>query len=1793
MDSRNTKRREETKRSKKILSIILLLIFSNSLLPYNLLYANNNGPTAPEAASFEPVDATDMVNLGTGDLSYVLPLLNIPSPEGGYPIALSYNAGIAMGQEASWVGLGWNLNPGAINRNVTGVPDDWKREKKFSAIYNKGGVSESFSGGVRVGFEGALSAGIYASYRTHNSVNGENSKRFDVGGSVTIGVGDKNSPYSITGQLGTDGIGISNALFELNQSFINGSTSLGISVAGTGMSLSSKNGLSVNFGSSSFNLNGSNSASNVTSINSKTLRAIVPFSPVTQFDFSYNKTKYWLYENNYSIFNGSLYAGDIAGSLADNVFDHKVAFDSHELMEDREISAIEAPNYTMIGYDNYTVMAQGLSGSISPYILQEGAVLGQYSAQYQDEHGYLKSDVIYQYPANEQFTNQVSNGSTNDIHFYFDNEISSFINVSSDQWNVPSSYSTHTSISDFQTQNKSFDSELTKDGIIYNGFNQAKNRIRKGSYIEVFTNQEIINSPSSIIPPNNFQRNVSTVPKDGIGAYRITALDGKVYHYSLPVYQRERFSRSAYLDDNIDDIFYEQEDLSPYATHWLLTAITGPDYFDTNSNGILDKDDYGYWVSMDYGKWSDGYIWRAPVSGYEVSSKSKTYEWGRKEVYYLDKMTTRSHTALFIKSVRKDNLSTPINIKNGTEPLKYPDTHHASFWKGDNNQWYFKGIFDDFDFGYINAYNYVKSEISFFVESKEQKSLKLDKIILLSNNKSSVDIAKTNSNQMAAKLLGEIYIGQKADLYHMTTGYQYSQSKDIHDVPAFYGEYYSKILDSEDLLNTPNIEAEALKTIEFDYDEAYPLAKNSPNSNASSKGKLTLSGISQKGKGSIQTIPPYKFAYNKPYIEYDNSRSDDWGYSEQDPAAWSLNEITTPVGGKIEITYEEDEYYREAAETSYVLNSNFLQARFQGQDVGSKYIEIQNDPNNSYSDNIDFRDYFESNKYTDIDVLFWNNPNGSNAHKIADIAKSCLVTYVSEDLLKIQLPSSGTSGKVRRDEDCNEPDWSHYSRFNGGDGVVQWGWKNESGIGDCTDPGDAKLKFRFKINSNKIELNNVGGGIRVQAITTSGATNNTLKKVYRYTDPRTGVSSGITSFAPSRKEKNVKYLSALPGPTVLYEYVTVENQNNQSELLSKTEYKFQVYQPMENTSSGFNLGDIVSFGKTQQASRTVTLDNKPTQLNFSKSILVDNSSSLGRMLSQKIYNKFDELLKSVNNYYYAPDDVQQGRTEETVSSYKLRVKENNNNTYYLSSSSRAKLPSVLSKTEISSSGLTETQYIDDYDFLTGMVIQNSFENSSGKKIRQSILPAFNHYPEMGSKVDNTLNKNMLSQSAGNISEIYSDGTWKKIGANIRTWKNDWNYFDYTGQSLLSNNFWRSSEKFVWNGDISSEGLYLNYSNKFDGFNWSIGAVQTNPKWVKTSEITIYDQFSKPLEQKDINGNFTSTKMGDGNSKIFSVCNAPYSGQFFSSAEDLISGTQFFSGQVYKGSTASISSISHSGQKALKVNVNVKAFAVKPLADNYKVSLWAYKGGGYNYSGTKVKAGGVTYSPALAETVHAGDWVQLNFHLNTISTGQEIYVYNSSGTGIYDDFRLFPKSSSLVSYVYNEWDELEYIFGENNLGVKYKYDSNGRLTEIYNEVGDLTGEPGGFKLAKQVKYNYKRTAAMDTNGNGQIDKEETYDPLKLYSTVTDPSSYSVTITANASGGSGNYSYRWATGESQDFLSYGSWTSMNQVFTTNPCPDGIKYYKCQVRDNETSLIVEKESAIYRTCDGNLEPLKPALE
>ena len=105
------------------------------------LFALTSGPSQPEMQGFSPVTSNEMVNLFTGDFHYSIPIMNIPGPGGEYPIVLNYNAGPSVEQEASWVGLGWTLNPGAINREMRGLPDDYNDQTVIQKTCRKPNVN--------------------------------------------------------------------------------------------------------------------------------------------------------------------------------------------------------------------------------------------------------------------------------------------------------------------------------------------------------------------------------------------------------------------------------------------------------------------------------------------------------------------------------------------------------------------------------------------------------------------------------------------------------------------------------------------------------------------------------------------------------------------------------------------------------------------------------------------------------------------------------------------------------------------------------------------------------------------------------------------------------------------------------------------------------------------------------------------------------------------------------------------------------------------------------------------------------------------------------------------------------------------------------------------------------------------------------------------------------------------------------------------------------------------------------------------------------------------------------------------------------------------------------------------------------------------------------------------------------------------------------------------------------------------------------------------------------------------
>jgi hypothetical protein len=137
----------------KLAYLLLTAVFLNLLSSVNAL-ALTSGPNQPEFSNFESVSTSEMVNKFTGDFTYNIPIIEVPGPQGStYPLSLSYHSGANVEEEASWVGYGWTLNPGAINRSTRGFPDDFsgsnvtywnKTPKNWTVTTGVGGATELF-----------------------------------------------------------------------------------------------------------------------------------------------------------------------------------------------------------------------------------------------------------------------------------------------------------------------------------------------------------------------------------------------------------------------------------------------------------------------------------------------------------------------------------------------------------------------------------------------------------------------------------------------------------------------------------------------------------------------------------------------------------------------------------------------------------------------------------------------------------------------------------------------------------------------------------------------------------------------------------------------------------------------------------------------------------------------------------------------------------------------------------------------------------------------------------------------------------------------------------------------------------------------------------------------------------------------------------------------------------------------------------------------------------------------------------------------------------------------------------------------------------------------------------------------------------------------------------------------------------------------------------------------------------------------------------------------------------------
>ncbi|TKC60291.1 hypothetical protein FBD94_15410 [Pedobacter hiemivivus] len=1583
---------------KKTVCLILVFSILNQLATPIVAYALTSGPTAPEASSFEPVDTTDMVNLLTGDLAYSLPLLEVPGPEGGYPLSLSNHAGIQPNEDASWVGLGWTLNPGAINRNVSGYPDDWMASSASKRDYWEGGITVTRSFGVTVPIIGNVVSASFGLSFSNDTYKG-NGVGWNLGVGVSLG---KNSPLSLNATVGVTaygqqpyvGIGLgvkvpignSSSNLSLNYganystNFHTGGFGVSASVSyGKGMtsqslvgvsgSLSSSSNPSISVGGYSSTLENSGSGGVRTSTRSTSVDLGI-------VSWGKEKTRYWSDETQSSHITGSLhpnyyYYTEIPDSEA---------YDSYSLQEEGT-NVIDNPDPAKLqggaypAYDSYQVTAQGLGGSMRPFRFN-GEAHSQNKIERIDNNTLVRA-VGY-----------ISNSTaTGPPEFRFEGDFSNnYLQDYPDYWTLDAGII----FSSPPNSGPQYEDSEWESGV-------SGNKVAGSRSINYYTTKWDgtvwdHDQPKSFITPvvhglDRIAHTSQATFSTHIAGFSITNESGVTYHYNLPAYtyDEEIYQQKIKTDKGL--YFSRQKKNEGYAYTWYLTAVTGPDYVDRGTIGKIDSQDYGYYVSFEYGKWSDKYSWRNPSEGSHTDDDANfnMVSMGKKEIYYLNAIRTRSHAAIFEKDLRIDGKSASPEIfeKN---------------WSSNNS------AETDYRNGGVFSTN-------------SSQSLRLDKIYLLNSS--------------------------DADLVYPSAGGNGNYIPSGRSVSCSNCELPNNIIDKNDVdvIGRGVLESKSIRIIDFNYD--YHLTKGTVNSfdinNAASKsGKLSLNSIAYRGKGGASLLPPIKFSYdldetsankssgslNYPYYStangnynigdlletadfgtqvfcgvivskstsgsgyiytlrngnntgnanrsvqktknppYNKDFYDSWGMYKADYIAsnnenlsrrtthisnnatdvWSLKKVSTVLGAEVNINLEGDTYSRS------VLNKNrsFVISNFTKQGSNNYYFDV-----NSLGQ--DLASIFKINDK--LDFILLKEVKSLNGFP----------TYVKSNFLPIS-SDSYPDGPIITSISNNRIFFRVSQQMNT-DILSSGGFPSVIRTGNLQSSGDSRY---------------YGGGVRVKNITIDNLSG--IKNInnynYQYINDPVGLqrSSGVTSYEPitlevdeaeniivpslavPNAESNLKDYRRLlyrdmnhllsisrevPSPGVMYEYVTTENSviNAEDNIErvgdGKTTFQFEVFRD--------NMVGRQNVSPPRSAPRS------STESYFTKNIVMKKFlSNIGALKRSVVYDKTGNKLKEIVNHYLH-DGLELLPFSDFMTQYEQRLGEyqkqglikerysevksvwtGSNNDHHIKAtlSARETYPAIPIGQTIFDyvAGTTTSQNNLAFDFYSGAVTKSVSTDSYGNRMMSEMIPAYKKHRELGPKLYTGYSKNMLSQEAARY--IYKvDAGNNKVGlvsASVGLWSNSVPVLDADGNQIVQNDLangkvWRRSASYIWSPSGESQNGITALGNFID-FDWD-NLNSQNSSWKKSFDVTLYDVYSKALEARDVNNQYAATRMGYNNSKaIVSASLARYDEIAYAGAEDPLLSNGKFSCNISTGAGVVVSSVAHSGNKSLSLSPGNQGFS---------------------------------------------------------------------------------------------------------------------------------------------------------------------------------------------------------------------------------------------------------------------------
>jgi YD repeat-containing protein len=929
---------------------------------------------------------------------------------------------------------------------------------------------------------------------------------------------------------------------------------------------------------------------------------------------------------------------------------------------------------------------------------------------------------------------------------------------------------------------------------------------------------------------------------------------------------------------------YDQESwkTSPYATSWLLTGIKGPDYVDRGTSGY-SSDDWGYWIHFRYSMSNELSAWRSPYSGFKESPNEPhilSYSEGIKNKLYLESIESASHIAQFNKEDRLDNL--PSNLFNIDVNLQYKKKYGIN-----EDNLYIK--FDQ------EALETIEGE-TFSIDLKLAYSSD-DRVIVAFNgdyvdynevvpatytfNKSDFDSdgwIRTPQPYTATLSSTSIFTywfkDNPSKIYEFNTVYfepinVRGSIRNVNSTVPLSTERFSKKLNNVKVykkainLITKKTDYshdyqldQVLEAVKFDYN--YSLLRNSPNSEATfngdhtgelSKGKLTLKSISKLGLNNTQILPTTEFKYNGEGLSHDDGTEynkdywDHWnGYSStghhynykteenanNDAGMLNLKSIHTPLGSTIKVDYESDKL-------TDIENKTYPLSLYVNQRIVPS-IKIVN-LSITYSTIISVEEEFPLE-------LFYDQFKQNN--------KTVIIT--TEDFSDATKPATYS---VSTEIEISDIDLSNKTiEFS----TLYTAPELRSIVGFLR-------KYNFKLKD--LEPTLYAGGHRVKSITLEYA--DKMKKTkYDYQEASTfSLPSAYKGYGPIISDD---FNQLGPGPAVGYGAISIFEVDESDQILNaKSTHRYWTAKDLALTYGASTIDKSGIIGRMKEI-EVEGMDNNgnfyPVRIEkfnyaYSSELMNDNSKGKQRVFKNNFNTKLsaNKPLGLTLQNYKSENDADSDNPEVNITMQKENIFLLGTETeIYHYDADWQELAKISRKSENLA-----------FDAQTGNVIRSEVLGSKGGRFIAEKIPAYWKYDEMKQK-------NMFSQLAQNNSyyvpttEFFDTEIDNQylLSSSVTTWakwdeayeNGDLNAVDpLKGEKGL----WRQNDTYTWIGEKGTfkefhSGGSTRWTDEDPGDFITIVGIQ---QWKRTSNITAYDRFSHPVEERGLDGNYTSSIYGHG------------------------------------------------------------------------------------------------------------------------------------------------------------------------------------------------------------------------------------------------------------------------------------------------------------------------------------------